>query len=94
GWNADAGSITPGVGSVPGFLGPRELTEHYATITGADVSRVDYYVAFANWRLACIAVGVRHRYRSGVMGDDGFAPDALDLEINQLGEATLVGLTE
>ena len=30
---------------------------------------MDYYLAFAYWRIACIVEGVYSRYAAGVMGD-------------------------
>ncbi len=53
----------------PGFAGREELTARYAERTGLDVSDLDYYVALALWKLACISEGVHARYRAGVMGD-------------------------
>jgi aminoglycoside phosphotransferase (APT) family kinase protein len=59
------------VSALPGFPSRSALIERYVERTGADVSRLDFYVAFALWRLACIAEGVYARYRAGVMGDEG-----------------------
>jgi aminoglycoside phosphotransferase (APT) family kinase protein len=56
---------------VPGFATRNDLVEHYAAISGRDVSELDYYVAFAHWKLACVLQGVVDRYRGGFMGDDG-----------------------
>ena len=41
----------------PGFPTYSELLEHYAARTGRDVSAIDFYVAFASWRLAVISEG-------------------------------------
>lgn len=54
--------------SAPGFPSYAEIVERYATRTGRDVSRIDYYVAFASWRLAVISEGVYARYLHGAMG--------------------------
>jgi aminoglycoside phosphotransferase (APT) family kinase protein len=59
------------VSALPGFPPRSEMIERYVERTGADVSRLDFYVALALWKLACIAEGVYARYRAGVMGDDG-----------------------
>ena len=41
------------------------------------MSSLPYFVAFANWRLACILDGVRARYAAGAMGDaDGTNVDS------------------
>jgi aminoglycoside phosphotransferase (APT) family kinase protein len=57
---------------VPGFPSRAELQERYAATTGRDLSRLDFYLAFAYWKLACILEGVYARYLAGAMGDDGF----------------------
>jgi aminoglycoside phosphotransferase (APT) family kinase protein len=62
---ADALSVT----ALPGFPSRRELVDRYAERSGRDVSSLPYFVAFANWRLACILDGVRARYAAGAMGD-------------------------
>ena len=51
-----------------GFLDRAELAAHYATVSGRDVSQLDYYVSFAYWKLACIIEGVYARYVAGAMG--------------------------
>ena len=56
--------------SVPGFLTRREVADRYADATGRDISRLDFYVAFASWKVACILDGVHKRYAEGVMGDE------------------------
>ncbi len=79
---------------VRGFLRRDDLVRRYAEETGRDISRLDYYVAFAYWKHACILEGVYARYVSGALGhrDDaellglkaqvegavGAAADALD----------------
>jgi aminoglycoside phosphotransferase (APT) family kinase protein len=54
--------------AVPGFPSRKELIAAYGERSGLDLSRVDYYVAFAYWKLACIGEGVYARYRAGAMG--------------------------
>jgi aminoglycoside phosphotransferase (APT) family kinase protein len=51
-----------------GFPTRREMLDHYASLTGRDTSRIDYYRAFSYWRLAAIVEGVLARYLKGVMG--------------------------
>jgi aminoglycoside phosphotransferase (APT) family kinase protein len=55
-----------------GFITRAELTDRYTEATGRDLSKVDFYIAFAYWKLACILEGVFARYVGGAMGDDGF----------------------
>jgi aminoglycoside phosphotransferase (APT) family kinase protein len=57
---------------VPGFPTRDQLRNRYAAATGRDVNQLDYYSAFAYWKLACILEGVYARYMAGAMGDDGF----------------------
>lgn len=64
-----------------GFPRRDEVIELYAKASGRDVSQVNYYLAFAYWKLACILEGVYVRYVAGSMGDTGFDysfyPDAI-----------------
>jgi aminoglycoside phosphotransferase (APT) family kinase protein len=59
------------VTALPGFPPRSAMIARYVERTGADVSRLDFYVALALWKLACIAEGVYARYRAGVMGAEG-----------------------
>ena len=46
-------------------------------VNGRDVSQIDYYVAFAYWKVACIIEGVYARYVGGALGtrsDEEIAP--------------------
>jgi aminoglycoside phosphotransferase (APT) family kinase protein len=52
-----------------GFPTRGAIAERYAAATGFDVSGIDYYEAFAYWRMACISEGVYARFRDGAMGD-------------------------
>ena len=49
-----------------------QVAARYAAASGRDVDGIDYYVAFATWKLACILSGVYARYLAGAMGDPGF----------------------
>jgi aminoglycoside phosphotransferase (APT) family kinase protein len=55
--------------SAGGFVSRDELVEHYASCGNIEVNDLDYYIAFAHWRVACIGEGVFARYRSGRMTD-------------------------
>ncbi len=37
-------------------------------MSGRDVGALDFYVAFAHWKLACILEGVYARYVGGALG--------------------------
>ena len=49
----------------PGFPGRKEVTARYAARSGRDLSDLDFYVALAYWKGACILEGVYVRYASG-----------------------------
>lgn len=74
---------------LPGFPPRQWLLSRYEQGSGADLSRIGFYVAFANWRGACISAGVLTRYASGVMGDDGFDPGALRAKITSQAHTAL-----
>ncbi len=52
----------------PGFPGRKDVTARYAARSGRDLSELDFYVALAFWKGACILEGVYVRYASGVYG--------------------------
>jgi aminoglycoside phosphotransferase (APT) family kinase protein len=69
--------------SAPGFWDRRQLAERYAEVSGRDLSQLDFYVAFAFWKLACIIEGVYSRYLGGALGDrppEELAPFKLQVE--------------
>jgi aminoglycoside phosphotransferase (APT) family kinase protein len=75
----------------PGFPTYHELLERYSNRTGRDVSGIDYYVAFASWRLAVIGEGVYARYLHGAMGEqvDPTVLETFKAGTEQLAEAAL-----
>ena len=75
--------------TLPGFPSRQWLISRYEQGSGADLSRIGFYIAFASWRGACISAGVLTRYESGVMGDDGFNPAALRAKIAGQAQAAL-----
>lgn len=56
----------------PGWPTPAELAADYADRTGRDVSDLDWYVAFASFKLAVILEGVHYRYVRGQTVGAGF----------------------
>jgi aminoglycoside phosphotransferase (APT) family kinase protein len=54
---------------LPGFPGRTALLEHYVRASGRPVSRLDYYLAYAAWRLALVFEGVAARSAAGAYGD-------------------------
>ena len=71
---ADPGDNTSALLSAPtaldGFPRRAEIAERYAQRSGRDLSRLDFYVAFGYWKLACILEGVYARYKAGHGGGD------------------------
>ena len=59
-----------------GFVNRQDLAERYAAITSRDISQLNFYVAFAVWKLACILEGVYARYVGGALGNR----DATEME--------------
>lgn len=71
-WNGpdDAESAWSGTGtSAQGFWNRSQLAERYAEKSGRDIAQLDFYVAFAYWKLACILEGVYSRYLGGALGE-------------------------
>jgi aminoglycoside phosphotransferase (APT) family kinase protein len=57
--------------TAPGFSRRDTLAQHYAEITGADLSSIDYYRAFNYFKTACILHGVYARYLLGQKSTEG-----------------------
>jgi aminoglycoside phosphotransferase (APT) family kinase protein len=55
--------------SAKGFWNRAELLTRYAEVSGRDLREIDFYVAFAYWKLACILEGVYARYLGGALGE-------------------------
>ncbi len=66
----DEGSAWAGRSTaVEGFWDRQQLAERYAEVSGRDLSDLNFYVAFAFWKLACILEGVYARYLGGALGE-------------------------
>lgn len=65
----DASAWTGSATTVAGFWNRVQLAERYAEVSGRDIAQLDFYVAFAYWKLACILEGVYARYLGGALGD-------------------------
>ncbi|GAA3156523.1 phosphotransferase family protein [Planomonospora alba] len=71
---ADGGSL-PVAGDVtltPGFLDPRGFAAHYAKASGTDLTDLDFYLAFGNFKLAVILEGIHARFVQGKTVGEGF----------------------
>jgi aminoglycoside phosphotransferase (APT) family kinase protein len=64
----DASAWANPVNTAEGFMNRAELAERYGKVSGRDISQLDFYVAFAFWKLACIIEGVYARYLGGALG--------------------------
>ncbi|MEV5572375.1 phosphotransferase family protein [Spirillospora sp. NPDC052269] len=58
--------------TAPGFLTRRGFAERYAALTGHDLSDLDYYVAFACFKLAVILEGIHARFLQHATVGEGF----------------------
>jgi aminoglycoside phosphotransferase (APT) family kinase protein len=56
----------------PGFWTRAEFAAEYARLTGRDVSRIGYYVAFGYFKLAVVLEGIHARYQQGKTVGEGF----------------------
>ena len=61
------------VTAMPGWPTRGELVERYASATGRNVSRIDYYEIFAIFKLAVVLQQIFHRYHVGQTSDPRFA---------------------
>jgi aminoglycoside phosphotransferase (APT) family kinase protein len=84
------GAWTAGATTAPGFWPRARIAERYAEMSGRDLSNLDFYVAFAFWKLACILEGVYARYVGGALGDR----DPAELEPFKLQVDTAVSSAE
>ena len=72
--------------AVDGFPSRAEMLARYAAKSGRDVSQVDYYIAFAHWKLACIIEGVYSRYAKGAMGKPAAGFEGFERQVTALAE--------
>lgn len=77
-----------------GFPTKDELIARYEEQSGITASNVNYYAAFAMWKLACIREGVYTRLITGQMGDLDFDPEVAGAGVEQLAEQALTILRE
>ncbi|RCG27761.1 phosphotransferase family protein [Streptomyces diacarni] len=59
-------------GTAPGHPSAAELIERYARLSGRDVTRVNWYTAFAYFKLAVILEGIHYRFTLGQTVGAGF----------------------
>ncbi|MBN9493280.1 phosphotransferase family protein [bacterium] len=56
----------------PGFASRAELIDEYARVSGRAVHDVDFYVAFAAYKLSIICEGIHYRWINGQTVGEGF----------------------
>ncbi|MBM9506125.1 phosphotransferase family protein [Actinacidiphila acididurans] len=69
---AGDGLPTPTTGGAPGHPSSAEIVRRYAERSGRDVSAVDWYTAFAYFKLAVILEGIHYRWTLGQTLGPGF----------------------
>ncbi len=60
------------VTTAPGFLRRAEVADAYARVTGRDLSRLGYYMAFGCFKLAVVLEGIHARYLQRKTVGEGF----------------------
>jgi aminoglycoside phosphotransferase (APT) family kinase protein len=65
-------SIGAAVTAMPGFLTRTELAARYAELTGRDLSRIGYYMAFGCFKLAVVLEGIHARFLQHKTVGEGF----------------------
>lgn len=82
---ADPRIVMPSPTRAGGFPDREEMVTVYRDVTGFDVSNLDYYRAFSQWRAASLLQGVLARRQAGAMGSHGEVdPAALHSSIDSL----------
>jgi aminoglycoside phosphotransferase (APT) family kinase protein len=65
-------SVGSSVTAGPGFLSRSQIADRYAALTGRDVSRIGYYMAFGCFKLAVVLEGIHARYLQHKTVGEGF----------------------
>ncbi|HEX6947441.1 MAG TPA: phosphotransferase family protein [Acidimicrobiia bacterium] len=73
----DAGEAPPELSmmptTAPGWLSRSDAVERYASLTGHDVSAIDWYLVFGAWKMGVILAQIHVRWLRGQTKDDRFA---------------------
>jgi aminoglycoside phosphotransferase (APT) family kinase protein len=67
-----ASGVSTDATAAPGFYTRAEFTADYASRTGRDISRIEYYVAFGYFKLAVVLEGINARYLKRQTVGEGF----------------------
>jgi aminoglycoside phosphotransferase (APT) family kinase protein len=74
-WDEDGeffNPITAGATALPGFPARREVVQKYASARGIDVSDLDWYMVFADFKIAVILEGIHARHLQGHTAGEDF----------------------
>ena len=89
-WSEAGDELTPlfeAPTTAAGFLSRDEVRDHYARLSGRDVSGIDFYVAVAWWKLGIILQGVYARYAAGQYGEPDEGYEQFGTIVESLAEA-------
>jgi aminoglycoside phosphotransferase (APT) family kinase protein len=87
----DLGLLLTSMGRNPLWaIDPNDAARHYADRAGLDVSRLDWYLAFATWRTAVVIQQLHRRFVAGDAADPRLASlgDAIDQCVQRALELT------
>ena len=89
-WAESSDPVTP-LGNMPtvldGFWTRDEVVAAYSDGTDLDLGELDFYVAFAYWRIAIILEGVYQRFSAGAYEHEDEGVKAMGNVVHQLAEA-------
>jgi len=91
-WAEDTDKVVPLTRAptlAAGFPRRAEIVERYAERSGRDLSRLDFFVALAYWKLAAILEGVYARYSAGQYGETSDEFRSFGKIVEQLADAAL-----
>lgn len=77
-----------------GFPSRAEVTAAYGAVSGRDLTELPYFVAFGQWKLACILEGVFARFSSGAYGSTDGSHEAFGDIVVGLAERAAESATE
>jgi aminoglycoside phosphotransferase (APT) family kinase protein len=67
-----AARVVPALTAAQGFPSREELVERYARATNIEVAAIDWYIAFAYFKLAVVCQGIAARHAAGATVGEGF----------------------
>jgi aminoglycoside phosphotransferase (APT) family kinase protein len=70
-----------------GMPGRKDVAGRYASVSGRDLSEIDYFVALGYWKIAVILEGVYARYASGAYGTTDESWRSFEASVPRLAEA-------